>query len=125
MLAKDKDVAHPRYRANARIRFKPTLFERTVGARNDELFNFVEFEFGKLNGRICADGFVEFGLKCGQVPRILATMVSGWMKALALSLATRSNRMFAEASYWRARTETDVGILYLMKRRYGEALRSG
>jgi uncharacterized protein HemY len=29
--------------------------------------------------------------------------------------------MFAENSYWRARTEADLGILYLMKKRYAEA----
>jgi hypothetical protein len=52
---------------------------------------------------------------------ILVTMFSGWNKALALSLATRSNPIFAETSYWRARTETDLGVLYLMKKRYGEA----
>jgi hypothetical protein len=52
---------------------------------------------------------------------ILATMLSGWNKALALILATRSNPMFAEISYWRARGETNLGVLYLMKKRYREA----
>jgi hypothetical protein len=40
---------------------------------------------------------------------------------LGLVLATRDNVMFAENSHWRARTETDLGILYLMKKRYAEA----
>jgi hypothetical protein len=52
---------------------------------------------------------------------LVVTKLSGWNKALALVLAARDNVMFAETSYWRARTETDLGILYLMKRRYAEA----
>jgi hypothetical protein len=52
---------------------------------------------------------------------LVVTMFSGWNKALGLVLATRDNVMFAENSHWRARTETDLGVLYLMKKRYGEA----
>jgi len=49
------------------------------------------------------------------------TRLSGWGKALALVLAARDNAMFSEASHWRARTEADLGLLYLMKRRYFQA----
>ena len=52
---------------------------------------------------------------------LVATKIAGWNKALGLLLATRDNPMFAENSYWRARTEADLGILYLMKKRYAEA----
>ncbi len=52
---------------------------------------------------------------------LIVTMVSGWNKALGLVLATRDNVMFAETSHWRARTETDLGVLYLIKKRYAEA----
>jgi hypothetical protein len=52
---------------------------------------------------------------------LIVTKLSGWNKALALVLAARDNVMFAETSHWRARTETDLGILYLMKKRYAEA----
>jgi hypothetical protein len=55
-------------------------------------------------------------------PRFLiVAKLSGWNKALALVLAAHDNIMFAETSYWRARTETDLAVLYLMKKRYGEA----
>jgi tetratricopeptide (TPR) repeat protein len=52
---------------------------------------------------------------------LIVTKLSGWNKALALVLATRDNVMFAETSYWRARTETNLGVLYSMKKRYREA----
>lgn len=52
---------------------------------------------------------------------LIVTKLSGWNKALALVLAARDNVMFAETSHWRARTETDLGVLYLMKKRYAEA----
>jgi hypothetical protein len=52
---------------------------------------------------------------------LIVTKLSGWNKALALVLATRDNVVFAETSHWRARIETDLGVLYLMKKRYAEA----
>jgi hypothetical protein len=52
---------------------------------------------------------------------LIVTTLSGWNKALALVLPARHNVMFAETSHWRAPTETDLGVLYLMKKRYAEA----
>jgi hypothetical protein len=52
---------------------------------------------------------------------LIVTTLSGWNKALTLVLATRDNVMWTETCYWRARIETDLGVLYLMKKRYREA----
>lgn len=52
---------------------------------------------------------------------LVAARLSGWSKAQELVMAARDNVMFAEASHWRARTEADLGFLYLMKRRYVQA----
>jgi tetratricopeptide (TPR) repeat protein len=54
--------------------------------------------------------------------RFLAvTAMTGWKTAMTMMQAARQNPMFSGNSHWRARVEANLGFLYLMKKRYGEA----
>jgi len=55
------------------------------------------------------------------LPFLLVTAMTGWKTAMTMMQAARQNPMFSGSSHWRARVEANLGFLYLMKKRFGEA----
>jgi class 3 adenylate cyclase len=55
------------------------------------------------------------------LPFFARTAFTGWKRATEMMLAVRENPMFSETGHWRARAEANLGFLYLVKKRFGEA----
>lgn len=61
------------------------------------------------------------GVTLRNLPFLVRTKLGGWNKAMEMMLAVRENPMFSGTSHWRARAEANLGFLYLLKKRSGEA----
>jgi tetratricopeptide (TPR) repeat protein len=61
------------------------------------------------------------GVILRHLPFFIRTALTGWKRAIEMMLEVRENPVFSDSGYWRARAEANLGFLYLVKQRFGEA----
>jgi class 3 adenylate cyclase len=89
------------------------------------------FELGRGFEQLILSEVIIEGLTAKETPPLKVVLknfavliwiaVRGWNRAVTLLNLARQNRIFSEAGLWRARIDTDLGILYAMKKRHARA----